>query len=309
MAVVLVYGYLERSLDAERQRYEKLLETELNKAHKSAPQVQVVVETELRSVLVIQRDVFRGERLGPKDLKVLKVPVEGVMVKGVLTNPSQALGRIALQTIYAGEWVVVRKLSAEGEKNTEVTAVLEDGRKAISVAVNAESGLLGLIEPDDRVDVIGVFDVGSGKKQKRISRMLIQNIRVIAVGGEQVGVPSIPEVPEGNSEDNEDTFSMGMGSAQRHIDDAEFTPVGMGTTVTLDVGREEAEKLALLTDIGKVHLALRNKSDFHVEESIGVDASSLRSAKRSQKKRAYKPRKRQVIEILQGESVEKEIFK
>jgi pilus assembly protein CpaB len=106
---------------------------------------------------------------------------------------------------------------------------LQKGERAITIPVNTVSGLSGMIKPNDRVDIVGTFSVGS----KIITRILNQNVTVIAVGS-RFG---------NNSEEN-------YGS------------------VTLKVSPEEAEILTFAERHGDLRLLLRNRRDLEIQGAL-----------------------------------------
>jgi pilus assembly protein CpaB len=109
-----------------------------------------------------------------------------------------------------------------------MSVLVPSGMRAMAVGVNEVIGVSGFILPKDRVDVIATrTDQGTDKSTETI----LQNIEVLAVGKrlEQEGKQNI-EVP----------------------------------TLTLAVTPEEAERLALALQEGKIHIALRSILDTQV---------------------------------------------
>ncbi len=266
-AVLMSYGYLEKRLEQERART-------------TASLVDIVEEPDLRAVVVAQRDVFRGETLKPEDLTVLRVPVEGVTVKGVITDPRQAIGHLVLQPLYAGEWLLDRKLSTADQAGG-LEALVGPGRRAMRVPVDEVSGLLGVLEPGSRVDLIGVFASSDGKRM--IGRTLVQNVPVLAVGRR-----SLPAHAEPSADKKE------SGSTKEN------------STVTLDVSMREAEEIALALQVGKIHLALRQGMDLEMVSTEGVNVRTLETAGTPPSTAPTRPA-RHVIEVLHGDRVQKEV--
>jgi pilus assembly protein CpaB len=233
-AALLGYAYIEKRLAEQRREL-------------AAEQVRVVDAPQLASVLVLQRDIFRGERLKSEDLAVLRVPIEGGSAKGVLSDPAQAAGHVALQNLYAGEWLIDRKL-AESEADGDVwNRLLEPGRRAIRVPVDDVTGLLGLLQPNDHVDLVAVFPGSDGTTV--VSRILEQNLAVLAVG--QRLLPQAGDKPEAEAKKS---------------------------SVTLDVSRQQAERIALALEVGKMRLVLRNRADAQTDTSVGARLAELEGA-------------------------------
>jgi pilus assembly protein CpaB len=229
-------------------------------------------------VVVVQRDLFRGERLEAADLTVLRVPTEGVSASGVLSSPEQAVGRVALQNLYAGEWLIDRKIGDSAQGGDRWNQLLGPGMRAIRVPVDQVTGLLGLLQPDDRVDLIAVFPASDGKSV--VSRALEQNVAVLAVGQRR-----LPQEDENKKVDEAGEKS---------------------SSVTLEVTQEQAERIALALELGKVRLVLRNRADTQLLSSNGTRLSELT---RSAAAPTAKPRPRHTVQLITGGKISTEEVK
>ncbi len=266
LAVLLVYGYVQNRVEQAEKRAE-------------VKTVTVVEKPELRSVVIANRDLFRGEYIEVDDITVLNVPLEGVIVKGVIVNPQDVVGNVVNQTIYAGEWLIDRKVGAEeNPANPSIAALLEEGRRAVRLPVSVETGLLGILRPNDHVDVISVFESADGKRM--ISRTVLENIEVMMVGSD-----------------------LGFSKTGTAVStDAQLK----ASMVTLNVDTSQAEQLTLAMNVGAVHLALRSPTDVAIVNSNGVNIRFIESA--AQRTPIYAPKpKREVIEIMQGGQVKEVI--
>lgn len=269
IAVILVYGYLQNRIEqAESQAKVKT--------------ITVVEKPKLSSVVVANRDIFRGEKLEVGDLKVLNVPVDGVVTKGVITNPQNAVGHVANQNLYAGEWLINKKLSIKIEDDTQnIKVLLEKNRRAMRVPVEAETGLLGILNPGDNVDIISVFESADNKKM--ISRAILQNVTVLSIG-------------------QYNRMTIKKSGVKDALADPEY--VSEKSMIAVDVNIEQAEKLALAMNVGSVHLILRNPADTELVATKGVNLKMMEKGKRRMPKYKIKSR-RDVIEIMQGGDVQK----
>jgi pilus assembly protein CpaB len=273
LAISLVYGYVENRVAVAESNVE--IKT-----------VTVIEKPELRSLVVAKRDLYRGEKIEIDDVTVLMVPTEGVVVTGVVTVASAAIGHIAKQDIFAGEWLMDRKIGMQQDSENSVEALLEKGMRAMRLPVSAESGLLGILNPGDHVDVISVFESTGGDRM--ISRTILQNIEVLSIG---------------------QTNRMGSGAPQR-VSSAKENKQGeafvKASMVAVDVSVQQAEKLALAMNIGAFHLVLRGDADVAMVETDGVNVKVIERSKRRPPK--YKPKQqREVIQIMQGDRVQ-EVF-
>lgn len=273
LAVGLVYGYVEN----------RVAQAESNTEVKT---VTVVEKPELRSVVVANRDLYRGEKIEIDDVKVLMVPTEGVVAKGVMVKPEKAVGHVAKQNIFAGEWLIEQKIGVQEKAQNSVEALLEKGMRAMRIPVSAESGLLGMLNPNDHVDVISVFQSANGKRM--ISRTILQNIEVLSIG-------QTNRMGRVQPEKTEDGDKKQRGEA--------FVKASM---IALRVDTHQAEQLALAMNVGAVHLALRGPSDVKLVETDGVNVKVIERSKQQSPK--YKPKqKREVIQIMQGDRVQEVI--
>lgn len=197
----------------------------------AAPQVK------MSEVLVASRDLDIGTPIGPDELKWQKWPTDAV-AGSYLTreaNP-QALegmiGAVARTTVFSGEPVTEVKL-VRAESSNFMAASLAPGMRALSVEIREETGAGGFIKPNDRVDVILTAEAGTADNGMRrvISRTLLQNVRVLAVG---------------------QTFRDSTGATEASRETQQ-----MAKTATLEVSPAEAELLQQGGETGKLSLALR----------------------------------------------------
>lgn len=273
LAASLVYGYVEnRVAEAESKAEVKT--------------ITVIEKPELRSVVVANRDLYRGEKIDIDDIKVLMVPTEGLIAQGVVINPDKVIGHVAKQHIYTGEWLIEKKVALEIKDESRVESLLETGMRAMRIPVSAESGLLGMLNPSDHVDVISVFESADGKRM--ISRTILQNIEVLSIGQTNRMIQIKDEELKQAKENHE-------GEA--------FVKASM---VALNVNTRQAEQLALAMNVGAIHLALRGPADVSLVTTDGVNVKVMERSKQRPPK--YKPKtKRDVIQIMQGDSVQEVI--
>ena len=118
-----------------------------------------------------------------------------------------------------------------------LAAVLAPDTRAVSIAVNAVSGVAGLISPGDRVDVILTQEIqqSAGRAEHLVtSETVLANVRVIAVDQDIAqGAPT-----------------NGASAATR-----------AAATVTVQTSVDEAERIAVATHLGVLSLAVRSIED------------------------------------------------
>ena len=198
------------------------------------------------------RDLPAGTRLQKGDLKQVKVGDTDI-ARGAITDEKSALGHPLLFPVNQNEPITVSKLaSAAGPEG--VAALIEPGKRAVSVAITDVSGASGLILPRSHVDVLFTKP---GSMAEAVTTTVLQDAIVLAVG--RVTEVSATPAPTAS------------GSA------AAATPAPSSTqtrAVTLLVTPEQAEKVELAKNQGKVSLTLRNPLD---KESM-TDAGATTTA-------------------------------
>ena len=148
--------------------------------------------------------------------------------------------RAALVPIQINEPILATKISGEG-KGASIAALLPDGKRAAAVRINDVSGVAGFIQPNDSVDVlITRRAVGTNVGDQRLTDVLLQNARVIAIDQDSKG------------------------------EEAKAT---VAKTATLEVTPLDAQKLALGQDVGTLSLVLRKPGDD--QNSATVETVSL----------------------------------
>lgn len=148
------------------------------------------------------------------------------------TNLNSFGGAVVRRNVPAGERLARDTLMKSGEGGF-MSAVLEPGHRAVSVSVNATSGNAGFISPGDKVDLIVTRRIklptgGGANEDQVISETFVHDIRVLAV--------------------------------DQALDNPENKAI-LAKTVTLEVTTEQAERIAVATELGKISLALRSMTD------------------------------------------------
>ena len=134
-------------------------------------------------------------------------------------------GSVARRGVKKGEPISVSELVKSNEGGF-MSAVLEPGKRAISVAVDATSGNAGFIFPGDHVDLILTHQMNvGGRGVERASETFIEDARVLAV--------------------------------DQMLDNPENVAV-LAKTVTLEVTPKQAQEINVAKDLGKISLSLRS---------------------------------------------------
>ena len=120
-----------------------------------------------------------------------------------------------------------------------VASIIPHGKRAVSVSVADAASAAGLIQPRSKVDVIVTR---AGTLNESVSNMILQDIQVLSVGR----VTELQLAPS-------DGKSAAPAAAQ--------VASTAARAVTLLVTPEEASKLELAKNAGRISLSLRNPSD------------------------------------------------
>jgi pilus assembly protein CpaB len=186
-----------------------------------------------KEILVADEDLATGTFVKPEHLRWQQWPEDGVidgyLIKGEASEKDLE-GAVVRTHMFSGEPITKSRVVHPGERGF-LAAVLDVGERAVSVPVDATSGIAGFVFPGDAVDVILTFkvtvkDPASDESQKRyFSETLLHDIRVLAID---------------QAVENAD------GSAK------------VAKTATLEVTPKEAEKIAIALEIGTLSLSLQS---------------------------------------------------
>jgi pilus assembly protein CpaB len=144
--------------------------------------------------------------------------------EGAFATKDDLLGggrRIVLSPLKRGEPVLRSKVTGPGQRASLATQ-LEEGKRAVTVQVDDVRGVAGFVLPGDFVDIIMIADDVSSRRQS-YSDILLEHVKVLAI--DQIA-------------------SEGDGKPT------------VARAVTLEVTKEQAQKILLATNVGKLSLAL-----------------------------------------------------
>ena len=138
-----------------------------------------------------------GVDVTPDKIKFVNYPATS-LPPGVYKSMAELLPmgkrRVALRPIQVNQPLLAADLSGEGQ-NASIAALLPDGMRAATVSINDISGVAGFVKPNDTVDVLitrqPIAPDGS-QRSDQVTDVLLQNIRVIAMGQDAVGADGKP---------------------------------------------------------------------------------------------------------------------
>ncbi len=209
---------------------------------------ETVSSTNTVPILVAARDIAPGEVLADTDLKVGRVEAATVPT-GAFNTPAQLVKKVTKIAILSNQPILPNLLAEDGA-GYGAGAVLPKGYRAITMAIDDVSGVAGFIQPTCRVDVVATISING----KSISKTVLEGIQVFAVGG-RTGPPAPPQPGQ---------------------------PAEQIRTLTLLATPEQAEKIDLAINNGRVRLVLRNGKDGSTANTDGTTIAMLKGGSRSE---------------------------
>jgi len=206
---------------------------------------QAKVEVKKVNVVVAARPIAKGTRIGGDMVKV-KAFEESLAPASAEHALADVTGRITARDISQDDPITGDKLLARGVTAAGLPALVEPGKRAVTVRGSKALGAGGLITPGSRVDVVATFQVPGGGDSK-VSRILMEDIPVLTTGTQM-------ETRIGKD-------------GKEELSSTEL--------FTLMVTPGQAEELALAADHGLLHFALRRAGDAAASPTTGADFQKL----------------------------------
>jgi pilus assembly protein CpaB len=206
-------------------------------------------------VVVASGAIPYGAKLDASKLTVVHLPANAVP-QGAFATPAQILSQpggapVTLASIAAHEPLLPAKLSGPGARPI-VSAGITEGMRAYTIGITEIAGVGGHALPGDRVDVIVARQPPTPKALKDLcddcklerADVVLQNVRVL---GMDLNV------------------------------DPTSTQSAISHTATLEVSVQDAQKLAVASQIGTMSLALRRNGQADVTPVRPVEIADLKS--------------------------------
>lgn len=233
IAAVLVYQVVQKNRE------------ELNKA--------VAKQKEVIDVVIASRDLYMGLPIGPDDITVRSVSPDMVQRENTFASLTDVLGRTPKERILANESVRDERL-ARPDAGIGLNAIVNPGKRGMTVATNTETAVAGLLQAGNYVDIIVTIkpEDPAAAGAKWVTDTILQGIRILAVGSSLEG--------NAGKEEEKKSAKKSGGDSQRRLK----------PSITLEVTPEEAEKLALAVSQGEIHVVLRSDIDIVQWDSHGV---------------------------------------
>ena len=201
-----------------------------------APKPQAVAT---RTIVIAAAPLRFGAHVTPEQLREVAWPEEAIPAGTFATIAELTQGkRIVIASIERNEPILRTKITGAGQKAT-LSAVIQDGMRAVTVRVNDVEGVAGFVRPGDHVDVLLTRQA---ERTTGTNDVVIQNTRVLAV--------------------------------DQLADDAADRPTVV-RAVTLEVDTIGAQKIALAASLGNLSLMLRRAGEQHQDLTRRITTSDL----------------------------------
>jgi pilus assembly protein CpaB len=198
---------------------------------------------ETTKIAVAATDLPLATRLRPDQVKVIDWPTAGVP-PGAFRTAAEVTDRILTMRLLEGEPIVQQHLASKDTSVGIYPGPIPANMRAIAVSVDqqaVEQVIAGYVHPDDRVDVIVTLRPSKPADSEPVSKVIVQNVKVLAVGKEHHAELRVPYVE---------------------------------TIVTLLVTPEESEKIASAASEGHIAVLLRAIPDFADFVPIATSAAA-----------------------------------
>jgi pilus assembly protein CpaB len=192
-------------------------------------QVTQKASAPLTRYLVAARPLKAGTLTRDEDFR--SDPLDSVpsgAIRDTTDDRNRLLGSLVRKNLDTGSPITSENVLPRGDRGF-LASVLEPGTRAISIKVNAESGVSGLIMPGDYVDVVLTQVAENADLAHRaLSETLLNNVRIIAIDQEIQGGPT-------------NTATAGK----------------VAQTVSLQLAPEQVQRIEVAKHLGTLSLAMR----------------------------------------------------
>ncbi len=197
------------------------------------------------SIAAASNDLPMGVVIEEDDIEMINVFPASTNRDLVFLTTEGLIGRTPRERILAGEAIRAERL-AHPDAGLGLNAIITSGKRAMTIETNGEAGVGGFLKPDNYVDVIvTIRPDDASMKAKWVTETILQGVRILAIGDRLTG-----------SKKAEDDDKRSRSRFKR-------------TLVTLEVLPDQAEKLALSSSQGQIHLVLRSDVDIERRDTTG----------------------------------------
>jgi len=175
-------------------------------------------------VVVANFDLQPGDVISPHTVSLRKVPKGFIHSEAIKNQDFSGVNGFAI-SYRLGKGEILLRSHLSQRKGGKFAALVEKGRRAVTISVDNLSSSAGMLSPNDQVDLL----LTTQKKDLLVTVPLLGRVRVIATGVETSENPS--------------------GEIIQY------------STVTLDLDPEEAAKVTHARKVGEISFALRGSEE------------------------------------------------
>jgi len=235
MAIVLARGWIEDALEDEFANQRDRSQTISAPLYHTAP------------VLVADTPLNFGDVLSRENLRLVDMSDE-IIPEGAYSSfedlfSDQSQQTVVLTRMNFNEPIIGFKISGPGGRGS-LSALISEGMRATAIRVTDVAGVAGFVLPGDNVDIIYTRNGASrrGGDSELLSDVLLQNVKVLGI--------------------------------DQDLSDQSTTP-SIVKTVTVEISNEDAQKLHLAMDAGRLSLTLRRVGEMEVTSARRITSKSL----------------------------------
>ncbi len=220
------------------------------------------------AVVVAKTDIKEMGEIHANQVEIISKPKQFVE-PGKTTSKEEVVGFISSVNIRKGEQITLNKIVAPGVK-TGLARQVSPGKRAMSIPVDDNNAVNRLLKPGDRIDLIATIDPPGGARGSQISKMILQDALILAVG--EWATTQAPRRVEKDDSTNKDVV-VNLNMRRDLIN-----------TITIEVDPTAAQHVSLLKNTGSaMTVLLRNNDDTErvlvggstLMDVLGADASKI----------------------------------
>lgn len=197
-------------------------------------------EEDTVNVVVAATDIAQNTVVTAEMLEVKAVP-EHLVLSGTYSSADTLVGKVAKVDLKVGEQIISSRISEIGSREaSNLAMMIEEGKRAITIAVDYVTGVSNMIHPGDMVDVLAHLEQEDGDETEKVTMTLVENVPVLAV----------------------DNIISNQGKEEY-------------TSVTLMVTPEEANKIDWSENDGVLRVILRTPLDENAANAADVNISNV----------------------------------
>jgi len=240
------------------------------------------VETPRTAVVVAAVDIPENTKI-TADMVTMKDVATEALLPSHLRRIDDAVGMVMSSDVYAGEQIVSNRLVTVGMEtaaNDTLAYKVDEGMRAITISVGSTTGLVNMIKPGNRVDVLMNYTYKEVPEEEEEPEETAAPALtpVYSEEGEILYYASPDEPATEAEEPEEETVNatryllqnvpvLAVGSVMNKNGAEEYS------TVTLQVTPEDAAKLSFAEWTSSLRLVMRSSLDNEIveEEEITLD--------------------------------------